>query len=262
MTPNDVKMWLDHLATVGITFLVDGKAAEVAVVDQVKGLTAPCAWIEGGRHPTGWSAVWLAGTVPGDLAHPVGWTPSHSTDLIRVPTEDAAARFLPVTTSDRLDVFLDFQTGKEMYLGRVSDGPLFQGGTDQATGSIRNEVRPEARKSLKSHPDVPYEVYSRVAENALRTFIGELLATAFGYWLAGVWRLGAQALFWLFAGLSALEALHLLSVAGAGTVGWALLKREGATIENGEWLRRATFVRLGALVVSTALLYVLYRRIW
>src|SRR6185437_5858930 len=142
-----------------------------------------------------------------------------------------------------------------MYLGRVSDTPLFQGGTDQATGSIRNEVRPEARKSLKSHADVPYEVYSRVAENALRAFIGEVFGTAFGYWLAGIWRLGAQALFWLFVGLTALEALHVLLIAGAGTVGWALLKRDGTTIENGEWLRRATFVRLGALVASTALLY-------
>ena len=72
---------------------------------------------------------------------------------------------------------------------------------------------------------MPDEVYSRVAENASRAFIGEVFGTAFGYWLAGVWRLGAQALFWLFAGLSALEALHLLSVAGAGTVGWALLGR-------------------------------------
>lgn len=39
------------------------------------------------------------------------------------------------------------------------------------------------------------------------------------------------------------------------------LRREGSTIEDGEWLRRATFVRVGALVVSTALLYVLYQRI-
>lgn len=109
-----------------------------------------------------------------------------------MPIEDAAARFLPLTTSDRLDVFLDFQTGKEMYLGRVSDDPpLFPSGADEANGSTRDEVRPEAR-SLKSHPDVPYEVYSRVAENALRALNGEVFGTAFGYWLAGIWRLGAQ----------------------------------------------------------------------
>ena len=65
MTPADVKQFVAHLENSGMVFVRDGRVVDIAVVDQFQGLTAPCDWLGGGRHPDGYSAVWYAGTIPG-----------------------------------------------------------------------------------------------------------------------------------------------------------------------------------------------------
>ncbi len=49
MSPVDAESYIKTLSTYGLEFLVDGKARDLAVVDQLKGPLAPCDWIECGH---------------------------------------------------------------------------------------------------------------------------------------------------------------------------------------------------------------------
>jgi hypothetical protein len=149
MVPADVQGWLDHLENAGLVFIVAGMAIEIVVVDQFKGATAPCLWLKGGRSSMGYSAVWLAGTEPGELAHPPGWTPSRSASLTFVSNEDVTDRVLHMTSADGIDVLLDLKSGKEVYVGRVLDIPAAPSITPivaQATVAPRSV---DPRKRLK-----------------------------------------------------------------------------------------------------------------
>jgi hypothetical protein len=49
MTPQDVESFIKKLQLVGLEFLRDGEAIDIAVVDQTRGLTSKCAWLEFGH---------------------------------------------------------------------------------------------------------------------------------------------------------------------------------------------------------------------
>jgi len=49
--PKDVESYVKRLERKGLTFLLDGKAADMAVVDQQRGPTTVCKWLEFGRGP-------------------------------------------------------------------------------------------------------------------------------------------------------------------------------------------------------------------
>ena len=119
MVPDDVRVFVESLATHGIVHLRHGKAVDIVVVDQFQGPTSPCDWIEGGRHPDGYSAVWLAGTIPGWFAHPVGWSPEQSARMNFASNEEVKERLLGLATRDGVDMVLDFKTGREGYIGRT-----------------------------------------------------------------------------------------------------------------------------------------------
>src|SRR4051795_4165514 len=48
MAPADVKHFVDDLTDVGLTYIVDGTAQDLVVVDQQRGPLVQCAWIEFG----------------------------------------------------------------------------------------------------------------------------------------------------------------------------------------------------------------------
>ncbi len=50
MSPVDAEAYIKTLSTYGLEFLVDGKARDLAVVDQLRGPLAPCDWIVGERQ--------------------------------------------------------------------------------------------------------------------------------------------------------------------------------------------------------------------
>jgi hypothetical protein len=53
MGPAPVKAFIGELEAAGLRFLVDGKATDLVVVDQLRGPTVPCDWIEFARLPFG-----------------------------------------------------------------------------------------------------------------------------------------------------------------------------------------------------------------
>ncbi len=46
MTPQDAGAFIGHLETHSFTFQIDGKAKDIAVMDQYKGATMFCNWLE------------------------------------------------------------------------------------------------------------------------------------------------------------------------------------------------------------------------
>jgi len=116
-----------------LTFLVDNKAQDLGVADQQRGLMTECDWLEFAKLPFGKtggkvSACWFfdAPRVASgvhfrgksiDLATPPGWefeeSLSHRFGFVRTGQEEGRLKFL--RSDDSMDVFLDQQTGKEVF---------------------------------------------------------------------------------------------------------------------------------------------------
>jgi hypothetical protein len=134
--PKAVERFVNSLKSHGLVFLSQAKCVDIAVVDQQRGPTEPCEWLEFARIPFGKegarvAACWLfegpsmvAGPhVPGlefDLAAPSGWTyeGSLSERFTFVPNEDVQERLEYKRTENGIDVFLDTSTGREVYKPR------------------------------------------------------------------------------------------------------------------------------------------------
>ena len=103
-----------------------------------------------------------------------------------------------------------------------------------------------------------YDVYSKVADNATKGFIAQLVGTAFTYWLAGAWRLGSILLFCFFVAVSLQELVQVAIVLFPGD------NTRGADGDHEFpiWWRRSKYVRVGSLLITIGLLWFLYRRIW
>lgn len=119
MVPGDVGEFVERLSRLGLVFQRDGRSADIVVVDQLHGPTTLCDWLESGRHPDGYSAAWLAGTEPGALAHPPGWTPAQSAAMNFVSNESARDRLQVLANEENLETVLDYETGKQVFRGRV-----------------------------------------------------------------------------------------------------------------------------------------------
>ena len=133
MEPKAVEKFVKVLEAAGLVFLRPGKCVDIAVVDQQRGPTMPCEWLEFARIPFGKpggraAACWLfegprlaAGIhFPGksiDLATPNGWTfeGSISERFSFVPNEDVGVRLKYLRTEGGLDVFLDTSAGREVF---------------------------------------------------------------------------------------------------------------------------------------------------
>jgi hypothetical protein len=120
--PPDVDRFVKLLVSAGLRFFNGTEFEEIAIVDQMTGLTAPCKWLNVGRYPDGICVAWLVGTAAEPLFTPVGWKPSKFTFVPNAAiTSDT---FLPLSRENGADVFLNMNTGREMLLDRTSDKPL------------------------------------------------------------------------------------------------------------------------------------------
>lgn len=137
MVPSDVEAFVKHLESGGLRFLDAGKSVDLAIADQQRGLTMECNWLEFGHLGFGASghvsACWFfegpriaAGMnlrgQPMNLATPSGWefegSLSHKFGF--VPTGKENERLTFIRNEDGVDVFLDTDTGKEVFIGRTS----------------------------------------------------------------------------------------------------------------------------------------------
>jgi PAS domain-containing protein len=135
MAAADAGAYISTLEAAGLTFLCDGKAVDVALVDQQDGLLQPAPWLEvGPLHIQGCKVVacWLAGRNPETLAVPPGWKYEGSASQRPcVAGESDGDRFKWLRRENGVDVYLNLVTGKEVYAGR----PVIRGNTPAALAS-------------------------------------------------------------------------------------------------------------------------------
>jgi hypothetical protein len=124
MSPDDVSAFVGKLHTGGLTFELDGQAADIVVADQLHGFTRPCGWAEFGRinldndsHKRV-AACRLVGSQE-RLFTPEDWkfdgSMSHTYNF--VPNAHAPKlKFL--RRENGIDVYLNPLTGEEMFIGR------------------------------------------------------------------------------------------------------------------------------------------------
>jgi hypothetical protein len=118
MAQEDVKKFVTHLEGFGLVHLTDNLCVDIVVVDQLRGPTAPCPWLEGGIIADGYGAVWLRGEEPGAIAVPRGWTPPRPGEMVCIPEAEIEGRLFPLTREGAVDVVLDLKNTRELYRGR------------------------------------------------------------------------------------------------------------------------------------------------
>jgi hypothetical protein len=82
-SPLDMRIFIRELEKLGFTYMKDGESAEIAIVDQSRGLMAPCDWLEYGHVSIGdgrtkVAACRLAGCPAKSIVLPLGWVYKHS----------------------------------------------------------------------------------------------------------------------------------------------------------------------------------------
>lgn len=144
MSPDDVGDFIALLEQRGLRFLDAGDEAkgalDLAVVDQQRGPTTAVTWLGFTRmtldaFQKDVSTAWLyQGDQPGygapvpegglDVYVPDGWTyeGSMSESVNFVPTEEVESRLKYLREEGGLQVYLDRETGKELFLGRPRIG--------------------------------------------------------------------------------------------------------------------------------------------
>jgi hypothetical protein len=124
MMPTDVETFTRKLERQGLVYVNDGKAIDVAVLDQHSGLCVPCDWLEFGHvqlKGNRVAACRAVGSMDNVMITPDGWKyeGSLSQTFGFVPTgqEERSLRFLRHERG--VDVFLNLVTGEEVFVGRV-----------------------------------------------------------------------------------------------------------------------------------------------
>ena len=119
MVPEDVQRFVGYLATCDIRHIVAGKSVDCVVVDQTRGPTAPCEWLEFAVHEAGFGIAWIKGTPAQPMYAPDAWSIEQSQQVEFVAGADVPDRLVPLAREDGNDVYLDLATGREGYVGRV-----------------------------------------------------------------------------------------------------------------------------------------------
>lgn len=149
MQPNDARAFVSKLEKHGLTFLRDGRAVDLAVVDQVHGPTTPVDWLnigdveidEGTTITIGWT-----GEPDGRVSLPDGWTPD-PVHLVRHEDMDDRAKFL--RHENGVDVYLDLRTGKEVFSGRPQ---VAGGGDDSAFNALERIILEALQLEAEAEP--------------------------------------------------------------------------------------------------------------
>lgn len=126
MTPQDVESFVGKLQINDLVFLRDGEAIDIAVADQIRGLTSICDWLDfehvnmegtGSRV----AVCRLAGSKVIEVVTPLGWKyeGSLSSTFGFVPSVQVEKGMQFLRHEDGIDVYLNPLTGKEVFVGRT-----------------------------------------------------------------------------------------------------------------------------------------------
>jgi hypothetical protein len=131
MTPDDTRAYVEGLEQAGLKYFHEGKALNVVVADQRRGLLLSCDWAEFGftdwnNDPSCPIAVCRARPTHVDrVVVPNGWrfetSLSAQHQFVEAGKVPASLKFLRHEAG--LDVYIDTETGKEHFVGRTGGPP-------------------------------------------------------------------------------------------------------------------------------------------
>lgn len=128
MAPADAGHFMDRLAVGGLVYVnAEEQPQDFVVADQLTGISMDCWWIEmfhADHFGSGTKvmAARFAGDQSWDIAVPKGWNYEQSLSrktLFMTPKEEKT-RLILLRHEKGQDVYLDLNTGKEVYVGRTS----------------------------------------------------------------------------------------------------------------------------------------------
>lgn len=130
MDPADVEDFVERVCSKHLTFIENERAVDLAVVDQPRGLTTDCNWLEVGHID--WAgdpskrvtAARLKGSQCNQIMTPEGWeyegSLSHTFGFSPNSADKRGLIFL--RHEDGMEVYFNELSGKEVYVGRTSLG--------------------------------------------------------------------------------------------------------------------------------------------
>lgn len=201
MSPYDVEAFISELEAGGLVFRSDGQAADIAVVDQLRGPAVPTPWLEIStievfKPRLKVKACWLKGTKLDGISMPSGWrfegSLSEKPGFVAEGADGDRLKFLRHEGGN--DVYLDLNTGKELFVGR----PTVRGGSEAALFTQLEELCQDAlnlearSKPLKAVGDperaVPIfmELQRRLLPEAERIAAGPGRDMAFAHFSRGL----------------------------------------------------------------------------
>jgi len=131
--PDDVESFIKELETYGLVFLEDDESVDIAVADQLSGLTKKCQWLKFGHAEINdngdkVAACWLKGSKSKRIFFPIGWTyeKSLSASFAYVPNEHLQKAIKFLRHENGIDVYLNPLTGKEYFVGRTDNSSLYK----------------------------------------------------------------------------------------------------------------------------------------
>jgi hypothetical protein len=128
MNPSDVKVFIDSLEDYGIIYQKDNSSNDIVVVDQLHGFASKCDWAEFGQID--WngdphkkvSACRIKNSNSKQIVTPDGWNyeKSLSKNYKFIQNEEIYEKVVFLRHEGESDVYLDIETGKEVFIGRTS----------------------------------------------------------------------------------------------------------------------------------------------
>ena len=127
MVPADVEKFINFLELKGLVFLTNNISQDIVVVDQQKGPTKNCSWIDYGKidleenSKKQVSACRLVGSKIQKIVLPENWKyeDSLSEKYTYISSDDVGRRMIRFTKDKSVETYFDLKTGKEIYVGRT-----------------------------------------------------------------------------------------------------------------------------------------------
>lgn len=116
MAQEDASAFLMKLESLGLQSERDGEYRDAALVTVNGPATHRCPWLEVGRY-AGVPAAWMVGVEPDPIIVPMAWRPN---SIVNLSEEEAAKRLKFVRRDGGVEVFVDTETGQEVFRGRTS----------------------------------------------------------------------------------------------------------------------------------------------
>jgi hypothetical protein len=134
MDSSDANAYVTTLEAAGLIYEQNGSAADISVVDQRNGPALPSPWLEFRNvefNGMKLNLCWAAGSTPRKVSAPPNWKYEGSLSATGggfMPLSAIGERMKFLRRQDNVDVYLDLQTNKEIYVGR----PQISGDTEPA----------------------------------------------------------------------------------------------------------------------------------